>query len=88
MENNSFNKLFIILKQKSIMKYIFALTIVLLLLSACTTDIDNKEMTSTECAEQGGNIVNSLGGKTCAENEESLGEVTGMKCQCICCKPI
>lgn len=43
-------------------------------------------LSSSECEEKyGGREVNTLGGETCASDEINYGEITGLRCPCICC---
>jgi len=44
-----------------------------------------RQMGGDECAQLGGEIINTLSQKDCGANEY-LGEVVGMRCPCICCK--
>jgi len=44
-------------------------------------------LTPEECKEFGGEPLNTVGGATCAEGEENLGEVTGLISPNICCAP-
>ncbi len=46
----------------------------------------------TSCELRGGRIVNALeantlGKEPCESNEINKGEVTGLKCPCVCCVP-
>lgn len=43
-------------------------------------------LTGNECAQRGGQIVNTLGGQGCPSPEAFLGTVTGMRCPCVCCR--
>lgn len=71
------------------MNYAYILILVLLLLSACSNNTqeepqETQDLNSTECANLGGRIVNSLS-ETCNEEETQIADVTGMKCPCVCC---
>jgi len=57
-----------------------------------TINIDNWEVKTTsltpeECIELGGEPLNTVGGATCDEGKENLGEVTGFISPNICCAP-
>ena len=51
-------------------------------------------LTPEECSRQGGDVVNAMrdfgSGKKpedfCASPDRYLGRVTGMKCDCVCCR--
>ncbi len=68
-----------------IMRHFILIVFILGATVACAqTDVVERILSSEECAELGGEIINTLAGKDCGENEY-LGEVTGMECPCICC---
>lgn len=46
-----------------------------------------KTVTSAECGAQGGRIVNTLSGSGCDANETIIGEISGLRCPCVCCAP-
>lgn len=49
---------------------------------------ETKELTSEACFLAGGEVRNTLGAASeCADGEKYLGEVTGLRCPCICCQP-
>ena len=50
---------------------------------ACSS---NDIITSSECAQSGGEIINTLTEEGCKSESEFLGEVSGLRCPCICCK--
>lgn len=69
------------------MKRVIAV-ILLLLASHCfaqTEEAQERELTGDECAQLGGEIINTLDGEDCGE-DEYLGEVIGMRCPCLCCR--
>jgi hypothetical protein len=43
----------------------------------------DKELTSRECADQGGEIINSLNSE--CETKE-LGDISDLTCPCVCCE--
>jgi eight-cysteine-cluster-containing protein len=45
-------------------------------------------MTPEECTDQGGRLVNTVGGETCSEDETNIGVVHGFISPNICCLPI
>jgi ABC-type branched-subunit amino acid transport system substrate-binding protein len=47
--------------------------------------IADEAITSEECTNQSGRIVNTLNEKQCQENETEIGKVSGMRCPCVCC---
>ncbi|MFC1787905.1 hypothetical protein ACFLZY_01655 [Patescibacteria group bacterium] len=49
--------------------------------------VKNQSLTPDDCLELGGRTVNTVGGATCNENEENLGQVTGFISPNICCVP-
>lgn len=44
-------------------------------------------LTSEECNNRGGRIVNNMADESCSTTEMLVGIVTGMRCKCICCVP-
>jgi hypothetical protein len=44
--------------------------------------IFNEELTSKECMEQGGVIVNSLSGEC---ETDKIGDISDLRCPCVCC---
>lgn len=50
--------------------------------------ITTVSLTPDECTSQGGRLVNILGGDTCLDTEENIGDVTGLFSRNICCVPI
>jgi|OM-RGC.v1.016579354 hypothetical protein len=57
-----------------------------------TVTIDNWQvraasLTPEECQALGGTPLNTMGGATCAQDEENLGEVSGFISPNICCVP-
>lgn len=44
-------------------------------------------ISSNECANQNGRIINTLSGEQCNNEETNVGSVQGMRCPCICCIP-
>ncbi|MBN2307065.1 hypothetical protein JXD20_03710 [Candidatus Peregrinibacteria bacterium] len=49
---------------------------------------ERSSMSPEECIALGGEPLNIVGGATCAEGEENLGEVVGFISPNICCAPI
>ncbi len=49
---------------------------------------ESRVLTSEECTNLGGRIVNSLSGESCKSSETLTGAVSGMRCECKCCVPI
>ena len=58
----------------------------LFLKPSCVEYGAHPEITSEECAALGGEIINTLTQNTCCSEKDFLGSVTGVDCQCICCK--
>ncbi len=50
-------------------------------------EVEKVSLTPEECLALGGEPLNTVGGATCAEDEENLGEVTGFISPNICCVP-
>lgn len=44
-----------------------------------------KPLTGDECTQNGGEIVNTIGGKTWNDNQ-IIGAVTNLRCPCLCIK--
>lgn len=64
--------------------------IVILLLILCAFLLLNKQnLNNPRVVEDcNGRIVNTLNGQSCFSNETNLGEIKGLECPCICCKPL
>ncbi|MCC6759078.1 MAG: hypothetical protein IT395_05605 [Candidatus Omnitrophica bacterium] len=60
--------------------------LLLLLFSATPSFAEPQTITTTQCAELGGEIINTLEQKGCEPPSGYLGTVTGVRCPCICCK--
>ena len=65
------------------MKIWIVFLVALLFIISCSSD---EGITSDECAEKGGRIVNTMG-ESCTENELEIGPVQNMECPCVCCVP-
>ena len=50
-----------------------------------TTSKQPRTVTPEECKSIGGRVLNILGGDKCKDSEVDAGEVTGMRCKCVCC---
>jgi hypothetical protein len=46
-------------------------------------DFLDSEMTSRECADKGGEIVNSLSGEC---DGKKFGDISDLVCPCVCCE--
>ena len=62
-----------------------ALSMLITVSAYAQVDIEERILSGDECAELGGEIINTLSQEDCGE-DEYLGEVEGMRCPCICCK--
>ena len=78
---------------KKLISFILLLTLVVAF-SGCTKE-ESKDgqppevgMSPEECLNQGGRTVNTVGGETCGENEENIGNVVGFISPNICCVPL
>lgn len=49
---------------------------------------ESSSMSPEECIALGGEPLNTVGGATCGEGEENLGDVVGFISPNICCAPI
>ncbi|MFH1209231.1 MAG: hypothetical protein V1663_00370 [archaeon] len=63
---------------------VIVILILVLFLTACTTPKSTDKITSEECDALNGRIVNTLNEDCPSEN--IIGEVTDLKCPCVCCK--
>jgi hypothetical protein len=52
----------------------------------CVVHGQEPEITSDECVELGGEVIDTLGDEGCCSEDNFLGTVIEMKCPCICCK--
>jgi len=48
-------------------------------------EVKETSLTPEECENMGGRIVNTVGGETCSEDEENVGDVAGFISPNICC---
>lgn len=66
---------------------IFPLIVFLFLtMTASAALAQGKNITTTQCTELGGEIINTLEQKGCEPPSGYLGTVEGVRCPCICCK--
>lgn len=72
-------------------KYKVQIFLILLIVVVVGISILIKEETTlsiNECEEiYNGREVNTLGGETCSSDEVNYGEISGLRCPCICCGP-
>ena len=62
---------------------IIIILILILFLTACTKS-NLPKLTSEECTSMNGVIINTLS-ENCP-SEDIIGEITDLKCPCVCCK--
>ena len=53
---------------------------------SCVEYGNSPEITTEECIELGGEIINTLDSGNCCSEKNFLGTVIGVECQCVCCK--
>ena len=68
-------------------KSIIIIGVIVILFILAIVIFDITQFSSSECTVKGGNVVNTLGGDNCQDNEINIGSIDGLKCPCICCVP-
>ncbi len=76
--------------KKPLVILVVVLLIIFVIISLIQYYIDSQKnvlhsMTGDECAKNGGTIVNTLGEEGW-EEKDVIGEVTDMRCECLCIK--
>lgn len=58
----------------------------LFLRNSCVEYGTKPEITTEECTDLGGEIINTLDSGNCCSEKNFLGTVIEVECQCVCCK--
>ncbi|MFA5780630.1 MAG: hypothetical protein WC947_10930 [Elusimicrobiota bacterium] len=66
---------------------LLALVAVFAIWAYITTNKKSQLLSGDECAQKGGEVVNTLAQKTW-NDKDIIGEVDGMRCPCLCVKKI